>query len=120
MADHPMSDPDSIALGWCVDHSRCGCSGAHHAAQFELSGGRSLPCPSSRPEIPTNQESTCNRAVIPPVLPCCVHIKREHHPIPDGHVGSLFIVQAAEQTARPKSGPRRRLGITSDRCQSNR
>lgn len=31
-------------------------------------------------------------------------------------VGSLYDVQAAEQTAHPKSGPRRRPGITSDRC----
>jgi hypothetical protein len=31
-------------------------------------------------------------------------------------VGSLFYVQAAEQTAHPKCGPRRRPGITSDRC----
>jgi hypothetical protein len=31
-------------------------------------------------------------------------------------VGSHVIVQAAEQTAHPKCGPRRRPGTTSDRC----
>jgi tetratricopeptide (TPR) repeat protein len=30
-----------------------------------------------------------------------LHIKREHHPILDGYVGSLFVIQAAEQTAHP-------------------
>src|SRR6266581_1238905 len=67
-----------------------------------------LPRPSTPREIPTARGSTCNRVAIPPVLPCCEHFKREHHPIPDGHVGSRFVVQAAEQTAHSNCGPRRR------------
>jgi hypothetical protein len=35
-------------------------------------------------------------------------------------VGLLFNVQAAEQTAHPTIGPRRRPGTTSDRCTQNR
>ena len=31
-------------------------------------------------------------------------------------MGSPFVVQAAEQTAHPNCGPRRRPGITSNRC----
>jgi hypothetical protein len=27
---------------------------------------------------PTSRESTYNRVAIPPVLPCCVHVKKEH------------------------------------------
>jgi len=33
-------------------------------------------CWSSPPETPASLESTYNRAAIPPVLPCCLHIKR--------------------------------------------
>ncbi len=57
-----------------------------------------------------------NPAAIPRVLPGCKHNKRERHRVVRCPVGSHFIVQAAEQTAHPKCGPRRRPGTTSDRC----
>ena len=84
-----------------------GVTGARRDVQSESSAGCLPPRPSSQPETPTSPESTYNRGAIPPVLPCWLHIKREHHPIQDGHVVSLFFVQAAEQTAHPKCGPRR-------------
>ncbi len=34
---------------------------------------------SSRPGTPPTPESTYNSAAIPPVLPCCLHIKRRWH-----------------------------------------
>ncbi len=74
--------------------------------------GRSLPRPSTPREIPTARGSTCNRVAIPPILPCCEHFKREHHPVPDGHVGSRFVVQAAEQTAHSNCGRRRPPRVT--------
>jgi hypothetical protein len=79
-ADPPRSAPESIAPGRCVVHSRWRCSGVRHAARPESPGDRSLPRPSSRPEIPIIREPTYNRVAISPVLPCCVHINQERTP----------------------------------------
>ena len=65
-------------------------SGAGRAARSESPSDRSPSRPPSRLEIPTTQNPRTDRAAIPPVLPCCEHIKREHHPILDGYVGSRF------------------------------
>jgi len=65
--------------------------------------GGTLPPQGLEPshQVPTGRESTYNRAAIPLALPCCEHIKRERHPIPEGQVGSCLNVQAAEQTGHP-------------------
>src|SRR5262249_14170643 len=47
-------------------------------------------CPLSKGHHGTAPESTYYRAAIPPVVPW-LHIKREHHPIRDGHVGSPHV-----------------------------
>src|SRR6266704_6290027 len=47
----------------------------------------------------------------------CQHIKREHHPLLDGQVGSFSGVQAASRPPT-NSGPRRRPGIPSGSCTS--
>src|SRR5690606_2481667 len=78
-----------------------------------------LPCPLPQRSLRGTRAapgSTYNRTAIPRVLPGCKHNKRERHRVVRCQVGSLYDVQAAEQTAHPKSGPRRRPGITSDRC----
>src|SRR5882672_6983739 len=109
-----MSDYHSSARVRCVGHSRCRRSGAGHGARSESSDD-SPPRRSSRPESPTTQESTYNLVAIPPVLPCWLHIKREHHPILDGYVGSPR--RPGRRADRPpNSGPRRRPGISSNRC----
>ena len=100
-AGRPRSDRGWIAPDRCVGRIRCRCSAALLGVRRESAGDRSRPRSSSRLEIPTTRESTYNRAAIPPVLPCWLHIKREHHPILDGHVGSLLVIEAAEQTATP-------------------
>src|SRR5438552_12645753 len=92
-----MSDPASIELARCVVRIHCRHSAARPAARSESSAD-SQPLPRSRPESPATRESTYNRGAIPPVLPCWLHIKREHHPILDGEVGSFSL-------SRPPSRP---------------
>src|SRR5690606_39147812 len=94
-------------------------SGGARAARSESAPDSLLPCPLPQRSLRGTRAapgSTYNRTAIPRVLPGCKHNKRERHRVVRCQVGSLYDVQAAEQTAHPKSGPRRRPGITSDRC----
>jgi len=118
-ADRARSAPSDRARGWCDSHTHCRRSVEGLAAP-PRSGADCLACrrrSSHRsPGIPASRESRHTLVAIPRVLPCCCHIKRERHRMVRCQVGSLFYVQAAEQTAHPTSGPRRRPGISSNSC----
>src|SRR5262249_54052335 len=58
-----------------------------------------MPCVKDQQPVQTLRPNGTNEPFRDPIRLPCAPIKREHHPIPDGQVGSRFVVQAAEQTA---------------------
>jgi hypothetical protein len=82
-----MSAHASTGRGWCAGRIRRSGTDGRPGVQGGSSGAPSPLRPHSPPlphEIPAAPESRYNSFAIPRVLPCWLHIKRRHHPIPDG------------------------------------
>ena len=75
-----------------------------------------LPFNTHHSEARQAQDPRYNPVAIPRVLPSWLHIRERTTLGCPVQVGSRSFVQAVEQAAHLDCGPRRRPGITSDRC----